>query len=363
MDWTERFKEVLIEEAALGTSLEKRVRSLFPGDAIRVTADGDRAEASCRESLIVAIRKGPFLRRCPGTPGMLCCNLHVLDLVVGCPFDCSYCFLHSYQENPGVLVHADFMDAAAEIADLVTRGGPGPLRVTTGELGDSLALESLTGMAAKLVPFFGSLPGAQLELKTKCSDVKALHDLEHGGRVVVSWSLSPDVVAREQESGAPAVDARLRAAEEAATAGYALAFHFDPVFLVDGWERHYVGLIDEVFDRVPPDAVLWFSLGGFRFTPALKEAVRGRFPETRIFLDEFLPCRDGKNRYFAPLRADMYRTLRLAIERRAPQTPVYACMESPHIWKEAFGSLPGECAKLDPIYRPFLTPPPREPPP
>ena len=115
-------------------------------------------------------------------------------------------------------------------------------------------------------------------------------------------------------------------------------------------------MIDEIFDCVPAAAVRWFSLGGFRFTPALKRAVRDRFPGTRLFLDEFLPCPDGKMRYFAPLRAAMYRTLRDAIERRAPMIPVYLCMESAHTWRKVFGALPAGCGKLEPLFRPFVTP-------
>jgi spore photoproduct lyase len=353
MDWAGFFEEVVIEEAACGTPLAERVLSRFPADRVRVVPDVDEEKPGVARSLVVAVQKGAFLRRCPGTPGMLCCNLHVLDLVEGCPFDCTYCFLHSYQNTPGIRVYANYANVVGEVGAFLKKGSPFPLRITTGELGDSLALEDLTGMAEGLVPLFGKLPGAVLELKTKSTAVAPLLDLDHGGRVVISWSLSPVVVAEGEERGAPPVGARLDAARQACLAGYGIAFHFDPVFLFDGWEDHYTSLIAKIFETVPGEAVRWFSLGGFRYPPALKRRISERFPGIRIFLDEFLPCSDGKMRYFAPRRVAMYRILREAIETHAPRVPVYCCMEAAHIWRKAFGTLPGACRKLDPIYRPY----------
>lgn len=281
---------------------------------------------------------------------MICCNLFVLNLGVGCHYGCSFCFLHNYQNQPGIRVYANFMDAMAEVEKAAEEFKGHPLRVTTGEFADSLALEELTGMASELIPRFGQQEKALLELKTKSDQIDSLLGLEHGGRVVVSWSLSPAVVAQREECDAPPLEARLAAAEKAAAAGYLLAFHFDPVFLIDDWQRHYVSLVGEIFDRLPAERVRWFSLGGFRYTQSLKNVMEERDPETRVFLHEFVPCADGKFRYFAPLRAEMYRTLREAIEQRAPGTPVYACMESAQIWKKAFSSLPTDIEKLDPLF-------------
>lgn len=349
MNWTSIFDEVLLEAAAMETPLARRVRGFFPDDRVKVVTDLPSAPVGAK-SLIVAVEKGAFLRRCPGTPGMICCNLFVLNLGVGCPYGCSFCFLHDYQNQPGIRVYANFLDAMAEVEKAAAESKDHELRVTTGEFADSLALEELTGMASELIPRIGKQEKALLELKTKSDRIDSLLGLEHGGRVVVSWSLSPEIVAQREECDAPPLKARLAAAQKAAAAGYLLAFHFDPVFLIDDWQRHYVSLVGEIFDRVPAEKVRWFSLGGFRYTQSLKNVMEERDRATRVFLDEFVPCADGKFRYFAPLRAEMYQTLREAIERRAPHTPVYACMESAQIWKKAFQSLPSGIEKLKPLF-------------
>lgn len=378
MDGSNLFHHVVIEEGALDTPLADRVRRLLPDATFTTIPDSAEQALSAPDAgsdpfcgtgdlfgeqkrrLIIAREKSGFFRHCPGTPGMLCCNLHVLDLVVGCPYDCSFCFLQSYQNVPGIVVYADYMKAEEEIRQALLSAGNGrssgkgrPLRVCTGELGDSLALEPLLGMGADLVELFSRLDGAILELKTKSAALGNLLELDHGGNTVISWSISPAEVAAREERGAPPVEERLCAAEQAAAAGYSLAFHIDPVFLVPRWQRLYGDLIDEVFRRIPGGAVQWFSLGGFRYAPSFKGVVNSRLPENRIFIHEFVPCRDGKYRYFAPLRVEMYRTLKNAIERRAPEVPVYLCMEAAHVWRKVYGGLPGCSRKLDPLFRPW----------
>jgi len=353
MAWTDLFEQLVIEHEALETKLGVRVVRHFPASRRQVVARRESTEIPPR-SLVVAINKGGFLRRCPGSPHMACCNLHVLDIAVGCPYACSFCFLHAYQNTPGILVYANFMELRGEVENLLAergRGGQGsPLRLTTGEVADSLALEELTGMAAELVPLFGGLDGVLLELKTKSTQIGTLLQLPHNQRVVLSWSISPSSVATCEEHGAPPVDERLDAARRAVDAGYPVAFHLDPIFLVDGWKQRYARLIDTLAERIPHASIRWFSLGGFRFPLSLKRAVIDRDPDTRIFLHEFLPGLDGKYRYFAPLRATMYRWLKSRIESRCPGVPIYLCMETAHMWRKVFGHLPGELPALDGLF-------------
>jgi len=282
---------------------------------------------------------------------MCCCNLLVLNPVVGCPFDCAYCFLQAYQGDPFITVYANLDTLGEELRAMRRERPEGTLRVCTGELADSLALEEWTGLSEHLVRAFASEDRAVLELKTKSASVDSLLPLRHGGRTILSFSLNTPRAAEATERGAPSPAARIRAAARAAKAGYPLAFHFDPLVRHPGWEGDYRRLVRDLFDGVPAPAVRWISLGGVRYSPSMKEAIMERRPSERLFLEEFVPCLDGKYRYFSHHRIAMYRVLLEAIRDRAPAAPVYLCMEAPFVWQRVFGALPEDIPGLEPIFK------------
>jgi spore photoproduct lyase len=283
---------------------------------------------------------------------MACCNLYVLNPIVGCPYDCTYCFLQAYQNEPFITLYANLEDLEHEVRALHALNRGKCVRICTGELADSLALAPLDDAAAYLIGRLCRIPGVLLELKTKSTRIEHLLELDHRERAVISWSLNPGPVAALEERGAPGPKARLAAAAVVAGAGYPTAFHFDPIIRIEGWKAAYTRLLGDLFRSVPASAIRWISLGGFRYTPEMKARILDRFPETRLFLDEFLRCPDGKYRYYAGHRIELYRTMVEGIRRFAHDVPVYLCMEAEFVWRKVFGTLPGEARELEPLFGP-----------
>ena len=355
-----RFEEVFIDRSVLDRALVLRILDAIPRERVRIVSSreeigseaGDTAagRAGFKHRLFVTREQGRFLKGCPGTPGALCCNLFVLNPIVGCPYDCTYCFLQAYQNEPFITLYANIEDLEGEVEALRALNPGKLLRICTGELADSLALESVATAAAFLVERFARMDGVLLELKTKSTNIGHLLDLDHRDRPVISRSLNPESMAAREERGAPDPIARLRAAADAVKAGYTVAFHFDPIIRIERWQEAYQGLVEDLFEAVPARAVRWISLGGFRFTPKMKERILARFPETRLFFDEFFPCFDGKYRYFSKHRIAIYREMLRNLRARGPKVPVYLCMEPAFVWRRVFGCLPEELPLLKEIY-------------
>jgi spore photoproduct lyase len=309
-------------------------------DRMIAASAGSDPRRAAKRILHVTRHRGEFLKSCPGSPGQVCCGYHVLNLVADCPFDCTYCILQSYLDVGPVTLFANVEDALGELRTKAAARPDRLLRVGTGELGDSLALEPLLPVSRLLLPVVAGLDNVLLELKTKSACVDALLDRDHGGRVMVSWSLGPEEIVRTEERGAAPLRERLRAARRVEAAGYLLGFHFDPIILRDGWEDDYRRLLDALFRAVDPRRVVWISLGCLRFPAALREAALERFARTRIYLGEFVPCPDGKMRYLRPVREETYGKVAEWIRERAPGVEVYLCMESALVWRNVFGVAP-----------------------
>jgi spore photoproduct lyase len=305
-------------------------------------------DASKRTLRIVRHRGGAVLKPCTGrTEGLLCCNLMVTTQTVGCPLDCSYCILQAYQDRAEIVVEADPAPLLDAVEERLAQQPRRLVRVCTGQVADSLALEPEVGFAGAAVRRFADLANAVLELKTKTDRVAPLLDLRHGGRTVVSWSLAPRHVVEAEERGTASLEARLAAARKLADAGYLLGFHLDPMVTVDGDPAPFRGLVDEILAVVPAGRVAWLSMGTVRFQPAMRRTILTRFPDSRVTLGELLPDVDGKLRLLTPQRVAMYRAVATLVRRRAPQIPLYLCMEPPRIWRRALGRNHGSRADVE----------------
>jgi spore photoproduct lyase len=300
--------------------------------------------------LLLAHFYGRHLKPCPGTSHHICCGYHVINSMTNCPMDCSYCVLQGYLNNPFLTLYTNW-DGLLEEVDTFLAGDPGSLlRLGTGELSDSLALDSIFPISQVLIPFFSERKNGVLELKTKSAQVDHLLHLNHRGKTVISWSLNPQEMIDEEEIRTASLVERLDAAERCQAAGYPIGFHFDPIIHYGGWEKGYEEAVLSLFNRIDPKKVIWISLGGFRYPSQLKRIVKDRFPNTRIFFGELFPGKDGKFRYFKEIRIEMYQKMLEWLKELSADLFIYLCMESQEVWERVFGWTPKNSRHLSQLF-------------
>ena len=302
-----------------------------------------------KKNLFITHFYGRQLKPCPGTSRHICCGYYVINVITNCPMDCSYCVLQDYLNNPLLTLYSN-MDALLQEIDDFLSFHPRLFRLGTGELSDSLALDSIIPLSQILVPFFAGKKNAILELKTKSAEVARLLPLTHRGRTVLSWSLNPSKIIDAEERRTAGLAERIEAARACQDLGYPVGFHFDPMIHYEDWEKGYQETVFNLFSRVDPQRVLWVSLGGFRYPPQLKSIARDRFPDTRIFLGELFPGRDAKFRYLKEIRAEMYRKMAGWLKEVDPGLFVYLCMESQEVWESVFGWSPENSGHLNHLF-------------
>ena len=307
---------------------------------------------AAKKSLVLSRFQGSFLKKCPGaSPGMVCCNYYVVNLSKNCIYDCSYCFLQNFLDNnPLQVVFVNIEDLFRELEEVFTQFPDRNFRVGTGEITDSLALDSLVPYSQLLIPFFNRQKNAVLELKTKSDRIENLLDLPDPTNVIVSWSINPERIVDLEEKGTPSLKKRLRAASQCVEKGYRVGFHFDPIILVPGWEKAYQELVDTLFDYIPASQIEWISLGSFRYRSSLKPIIKSRHPKTMLFTGEHLPGKDGKFRYLRPLRNQAYETIRGFLKEKSQDLNIYLCMETKEIWEGVTGKTPRSDEKLDTFF-------------
>ncbi len=305
-----------------------------------------------KKNLVLSRFNGSFLKKCPGaSPGMVCCNYYVVNLSKNCIYDCSYCFLQDFlNNNPLQVAYVNVEDLFQELEEVFTQFPDRAFRVGTGEVTDSLALDSLIPYSQLLIPFFNRQKNAVLELKTKSDRIENLLNQTDPTNVIVSWSINPQQVIDLEEKGTPGLENRLHAASLCVEKGYQVGFHLDPIILIPGWEKAYRELVDTLFDFIPASQMEWVSLGSFRYRSSLKPIIKSRHPETLLFTGEHLPGKDGKFRYLRPIRNHAYETIRGFLQENSKDLSIYLCMETKEVWEGVTGKTPRSDEKLDAFF-------------
>ncbi len=327
-------RKIFIEQKARQSNLERRFRELFPQakfseiDSLKSWLCRQRDFKindynQRRDTVFITHQEQDFFKACPCTNKAIGCGYHIFNLGFGCVFDCTYCFLQGYTNSPGIILPENLEDFFRAFPKYKRKG----MRLGTGEFSDSLALDNFTGYSSQLIDFFRQHKDVLFEFKTKSNQVGNLLKARHAGNIVVSWSLNPQKIIRENEYFTATLAQRLTAARKCADSGYRLGFHFDPVIYFAGWEKEYAALIEALFSKIKPSEIAWISVGTFRFSPSLKPVIEKRFPANKVLDEELLLGYDNKLRYDFKLRENIYRRILNNLRKHSQKLNIYLCME------------------------------------
>ncbi len=337
-------RNIVAEKSVLNTEYAKHIISNLPNAEI---IEIDEYLPSCndpRNTLFLSKNKSSWLKPCPATPLNICCGYYILNFAAGCPINCSYCILNGYFESRSISIYCDVDRIEAELNTLLSNGKI--YRIGSGEFTDSLAFDHISNFSKFIIPIVLKHKNITFEFKTKSNNIKNLLEFKGDRRIMVSWSLNPETIIKNEEMGSASLTERLEAASKCAKNGYRVGFHFDPIIYHENWEDNYSQVVDRIYKYVNPEDIGWISMGGFRFPPNLKDKIESIYPKTEIMLEEFVLGKDGKMRYFRPLRRKIYKVMKAAFEKLHKNPPLYMCMETPRMWEDVFDKKKFSCEGL-----------------
>ncbi|MCP4482729.1 MAG: hypothetical protein GY817_08280 [bacterium] len=292
-----------------------------------------------KKSLILASQQGDFIKECPCTPHYLGCKYHVVELAVGCLYDCTYCYLQQYQNIFATTFYVNFEDMYREFEQLLASDPDRIFRVGFGEYADSLFLDDILNYTQEISKHLSQMKSQNylIEYKTKSNNINNLLRFKPTGHEVVGWSLNAQTISENEEKFAGNIVNRLTAMKKCVNQGYFVAVHFDPLVYFDGWEVEYLNIINQLFDNIDKKRILWISIGSLRFNPGLKPIIEYRHPESKIVATELIKGVDNKMRYPKVIRKKLYSQIVDFIKKRDPSAFIYFCMEDKDIWLDVLG--------------------------
>ena len=342
-----RPKRVLITKAAAGSSVAERAARVgremgaevvqLSGNAVRGLKGESEAETYRRAKSTLAIVHAPpsALKLQPIPPSA---DFRV-DLAVGCPAHCQYCYLAGSLSGPPVTRAYANLDAIfGALPDYVGQGKVTSRNEARAHEGttfeascytDPLGIEHLTGSLAAVIEHVARLQatGADIGLRftTKYDAVESLLALDHGGRTRARFSVNAEAVTRPFEGGTAKLADRLTAMGRMARAGYPVGLTVAPIMPVDDWQEAYAALLDGAAAALPSGADLTVELITHRFTPGSRDVLLGWYPATKLEMDPAVRTvkrnKFGGRKYVYPkeLMSDMKGWFADAVAERLPR--------------------------------------------
>lgn len=187
-------------------------------------------------------------------PKFICRPAWRLHLTWGCPHKCFYCGC------TGVMTAMANLDQYRRKLDELVRKNPWELCWLYDDDAEGLALEPEYGGMKMLAEYFATTPEAYLVVHTKSANVDFLEDLDHRGRTIMTWSLTPRTQSTLMEPVTGSMEQRIEAARKVQAWGYTPRFKFKPIVPVVNWREEVAEMIAMVFERTRPDNITLFPL-------------------------------------------------------------------------------------------------------
>ena len=256
-----------------------------------------------RPALILARKINRRVLPIPAGYGIDGARGYYFSHMLNCLYDCRYCFLQGMFRSAHYVLFVNYEDFIADI-ERVCGETREDVWFFSGYDCDSLALDPVTGFVGDFVPAFAKLKNAWLELRTKSTQIRSLIGMKAHSRVVCAFSLSPQPVVATLEHRTPDLDARLEAMQRLADCGWPVGIRFDPLILLEDFERIYGEFIDTVFSRLDGSTIHSATVGTFRMPSTFAKAITRLYPEEPLYAGRFVE-RNGSLGYTEDTVGDM----------------------------------------------------------
>lgn len=221
-----------------------------------------RAQSNSK-NLILAKKEAPFLYKGSYfSDGFEFENFFYTPSMLGCMYDCDYCYLQGMYNSANTVVFVNLEDFFDELLPYLNN----PTLVAISYDTDTLAIEKIINHSARWIEFASYHDNLHLEIRTKSANFKAIAHLSPTPNLVLAWSISPQEIIDAYEHHTPTLNKRLASINEAIEARWQVRVCIDPVIYNENFETLYPSFIDTVFTTIDASKVYQLTLGSFRMS-------------------------------------------------------------------------------------------------
>jgi spore photoproduct lyase len=322
---------IYAERDALQYEMAQRILTRFPraqviecdlhGEVFNRSAQNFRLQKS-RPALILAVKNGEKVLPAPAEYSVGGNRNYYFSHMLNCLYDCRYCFLQGIYRSANYLLFVNFEDFVDSIRRKAARHPQDSVWFFSGYDCDSLAFEPVTRFAEYFIPQFESLPNANLELRTKSTQIRSLLGRSALPNVVIAFSFTTESAGRDLEHKVPDMNRRIEALSALQQRGWPVALRFDPLIYEEHFAREFGSLCRRIFARVDARGIHSITLGSFRLPREFFKRMKKLYPREKLFA-RFLQDAGGTMGYRSEIESELLDTARGILCEHVPSRLIY----------------------------------------
>tara|TARA_B110000858_G_scaffold198514_1_gene266005 strand:+ start:19609 stop:20595 length:987 start_codon:yes stop_codon:yes gene_type:complete len=233
-------------------------------------------------ALILAKKHGNKVLSAPSGYGYNDSKSYYFSHMLNCVYDCRYCFLQGMYSSANYVLFVNFEDFEEAIVKKIEANKGGGVYYSGYDC-DSLALEPVSNFCRYFLPVFRRYPDAELEIRTKSTQIRCLLDTEVVPNCVIAMSFTTDEAAKKWEHKVPSIEKRLEALYKLQRAGWKVAIRFEPLILGAEGLAPYEALFAQIFSKLDVKMLHSVSSGLFRMPIDFHKKIVKLYPDEELY--------------------------------------------------------------------------------
>ncbi|PCI77734.1 MAG: DNA photolyase [SAR86 cluster bacterium] len=285
------FSTIYIEEEVLESERVKNLLGRFAqvpqvicdryGEVFNRKSQNFRLQKTA-PALILAKKYGRKVLTAPSGYGYNDSKSYYFSHMLNCVYDCRYCFLQGMYSSANYVLFINFEDFEEAIEEKIEENNGGGVYYSGYDC-DSLALEPVSNFCSHFLPVFRRYPDAELEIRTKSTQVRCLLDTEVVSNCVIAMSFTTNEAAVQWEHKVPSIEKRLEALHKLQLAGWNVAIRFEPLILGAEGLAPYETLFSKIFSKLDVQRLHSVSSGLFRMPVDFHKRIVKLYPDEELY--------------------------------------------------------------------------------
>ncbi|MEX0965538.1 MAG: spore photoproduct lyase family protein [Pseudohongiellaceae bacterium] len=285
------FSAIYIEEEVLESDRAQRLLDRFPhlphvvcdryGEVFNRKSQDFRLQKKS-PALILAKKYGNKVLPAPDGYGYNESRSYYFSHMLNCVYDCRYCFLQGMYSSANYVLFVNYEDFETALDEKIRLNNGGGVYYSGYDC-DSLALEPVSHFCKQFVPLFLKYPDAELEIRTKSTQIRCLLEQEPVSNCVIAMSFTPADIAARLEHKVPSIEKRIEALYKLQQSGWKVAIRFEPLLKSDAGVAAYEELFTQLFSKLDAQKLHSVSSGLFRMPIDFYKRIAKLYPDDELY--------------------------------------------------------------------------------